>query len=138
MLKDIGDPINLQILRWVFTDPDKLRPLKSNAAITGEAAGQFAKLAEAMRDRGIMPQQVAHFLTQCIFCMFAEDEGLLHDSPTNDGEIFTGLLKAARADPGKAADRINKLFAAMRVRGGQYGNDDIAWFNGGRSTETRS
>jgi hypothetical protein len=80
-LQDLGDLKNQQILRWVFTDPDKLKPLKSNAAITSEAAGQFAKIAKAMRERGIEPQHVAHFLTQCIFCMFAEDEGLLHRSP---------------------------------------------------------
>ncbi|NOU21291.1 MAG: class I SAM-dependent DNA methyltransferase, partial [Methyloglobulus sp.] len=120
-----------QILRWVFTNPDKLKPLKSNAAITGEAAGQFAKLAKAMRERGIEPQQVAHFLTQCIFCMFAEDEGLLNASATDDIHIFTNLLKAAQADPTKAANRIKTLFAAMQKKGGQYGNDDIAWFNGG-------
>ncbi|MEI8570809.1 class I SAM-dependent DNA methyltransferase [Methylomonas sp. LW13] len=131
LLKNIGEPANLQILKWVFTDPDKLKPLKSNAAITAEAAGQFAKLAKDLRERGIDPQHVAHFLTQCIFCMFAEDEGLLHNSPTDNAEIFTGILKAARAAPDKAADRIKLLFTAMQKKGGIYGNDDIAWFNGG-------
>ena len=131
LLQDIGDLKNQQLLRWVFTDPDKLKPLKSNAAITSEAAGQFALIAKAMRERGIDPQQVAHFLTQCIFCMFAEDEGLLHRSPTDDSEIFTALLKAARTDPKRAESRIKSLFTAMQKKGGQYGNDDIAWFNGG-------
>ena len=131
LLQDIGDLKNQQLLRWVFTDPDKLKPLKSNAAITSEAAGQFALIAKAMRERGIEPQQVAHFLTQCIFCMFAEDEGLLHRSLTDDSEIFTALLKAARTDPKRAESRIKSLFAAMQKKGGQYGNDDIAWFNGG-------
>ncbi len=131
LLQDLGDLKNQQILRWVFTDPDKLKPLKSNAAITSEAAGQFAKIAKAMRERGIDPQQVAHFLTQCIFCMFAEDEGLLHRSPTDDSKIFTAILKAAYTDPLKAANRIKNLFTAMQKKGGQYGNDDIAWFNGG-------
>jgi type II restriction/modification system DNA methylase subunit YeeA len=130
-LNDIGDPANLQLLNWVFTDPDKLRPLKSNAAITAEAAGQFAKLAAAMRSRAIDPQQVAHFLTQCIFCMFAEDEGLLNDSYSADQQIFTRLLKAARNAPDKAANRISALFTAMQNQGGIYGDDDIAWFNGG-------
>jgi len=131
LLKDIGDPANLQTLKWVFTDPDKLKPLKSNAAITREAAEEFAKLARAMRERDVEPQQAAHFLTQCIFCMFAEDEGLLHDSPTDNAEIFSKLLKAARNSPDKAADRIKKLFTAMQKKGGNYGDDDIAWFNGG-------
>lgn len=130
-MKDIGDPANLQTLKWVFTDPDKLKPLKSNAAITREAAEEFAKLAKAMRDRSVDPQQAAHFLAQCIFCMFAEDKGLLHDSPTDNAEIFSRLLKAARNSPDKAADRINKLFTAMQKKGGVYGDDDIAWFNGG-------
>jgi hypothetical protein len=131
LLKDIGAPQNLQMLRWVFTDPDKLKPLKSNAAITSEAAGQFAKMAKAMSERGIEPQQVAHFLTQCIFCMFAEDEGLLHRSPIDDSKIFTAILKAAFTDPLKAVSRIKNLFTAMQKKGEQYGNDDIAWFNGG-------
>ncbi len=131
LLKDIGDPANLQTLRWVFTDPDKLKPLKSNAAITQEVAAEFASLAKSMRGRGLDGSQVAHFLTQCIFCMFAEDEGLLHDSPTDNHAIFAALLKSAQMDTAKAALRITSLFTAMQNDGGQYGNDSITWFNGG-------
>lgn len=130
-LQDIGDRKNLQILLWVFTDPEKLKPIKSNAYITKEAAEKFAKLARSMRERGIKPQTVAHFLTQCIFCLFAEDEGLLTINATDDSHIFTNLLNATRRDPKKAADRIKTLFTAMQEKGGQYGNDDIHWFNGG-------
>ncbi len=118
-----------QILRWVFTDPEKLRPEKSTAAITAHAAGHFADLAAAMRGRSVdgQPngQQVAHFLVQCLFCMFAEDEAVL---PVG---IFTDLLAHARADAGKAACRIEKLFLAMAQSGGEYGDHDIPWFNGG-------
>jgi type II restriction/modification system DNA methylase subunit YeeA len=124
LLEDIGRPENLQVLRWVFTDPDKLRPLKSTAAITEEAAGQFAALAKVMRDRGLEAGRVAHFLIQCLFCMFAEDEGLL------PGAVFTHLLKNAGGDSARAADRLKKLFAAMR-KGGDYGDHAIAHFNGG-------
>lgn len=131
LLRDIGDPANLQILRWVFTDPDKLKPHKSNAAITQEVAAEFANLAKSMRGRDLDAQQVAHFLTQCIFCLFAEDEGLLHDSPTDNHAIFTALLKSAQFDTAKAAQRITRLFSAMQNEGGQYGNDGITWFNGG-------
>ena len=114
-----------QILRWVFTDPEKLRPEKSTAAITAEAAGQFAQLAAAMRSRGEDGQMVAHFLVQCLFCMFAEDEQLLPYG------IFTDLLKNAGSDADKANRRIEKLFVAMQKNGGEYGDHDIAWFNGG-------
>ena len=57
--------------------------------------------------------------------MFAEDEQLL---PLG---IFTDLLKHAGSDTDKAARRIDKLFTAMQKKGGDYGDHDIAWFNGG-------
>ncbi len=124
-IDDLIDADQRQILRWVFTDPEKLRPEKSTAAITAEAAGQFAGLAKAMRDRNLEGQRVAHFLVQCLFCMFAEDEALL------PAGVFTQLLGNAGADADKAARRIEKLFLAMQNAGGEYGDHDIPWFNGG-------
>jgi hypothetical protein len=125
-IAELVDPGTRQLLRWVFIDPEKIRPEKSFAAITGEAAGHFAGLAKTMRERGLDGQRVAHFLVQCLFCMFAEDEELL------PGNVFTGLLKSAGVDIGKAARRIGTLFSAMQHQtGGEYGDHDIAWFNGG-------
>ncbi|MDP3537436.1 MAG: N-6 DNA methylase [Azonexus sp.] len=124
-IEQLVEPESRQILKWVFTSPEKLRPEKSTAAITAEAAGQFAQLAAAMRSRGEGGQKVAHFLVQCLFCMFAEDEQLL---PLG---IFTDLLKHAGSDVDKAARRIEKLFTAMQKKGCDYGDHDIAWFNGG-------
>jgi len=124
LLDEIGRPENLQILRWVFTDPEHLRPAKSLAAITEEAAGRFGALAEGLRARGIAAGVVAHFLTQCLFCMFAEDEGLLPRG------IITSLLEKAADDVTRAINRIAVLFTAMQS-GGDYGDDSIPWFNGG-------
>ena len=128
-LEDLVDRNTQQILRWVFTDPEKLRPEKSTAAITAEAAGQFARLAAAMRERTAFSdncgERVAHFLVQCLFCMFAEDEQLLPSG------IFTNLLANAGQDTNKAARRIEKLFLAMQDKNGEYGDHDIPWFNGG-------
>ena len=132
-LADIGQPDNLQALRWLFS-PDtvqNLRPKKSNAAITAEAAAEFARLADAMRARGLDAQKVAHFLIQSIFCMYAEDEGLLHNGPTQNPQIFTAILNSAGQDAARAIARIRTLFEAMQNRGGTFGIDDIAWFNGG-------
>jgi type II restriction/modification system DNA methylase subunit YeeA len=123
-IADIGAPENLQTLRWVFTEPEKLRPVKSLAAITEEAAGRFGALAETLRGRGLEAHQVAHFLIQCLFCMFAEDEGLLARG------LFTGLLGKAGDDTQRAANRLAALFTAMQT-GGDYGDETIAWFNGG-------
>lgn len=124
-IEDLLDDDKRQMLKWVFTDPLKLRPEKSTAAVTEEAAQRFAGLAESMRQGGQDSNEVAHFLVQCLFCMFAEDEGLL---PEN---IFTGLLTRAKNDVAKAANRIVTLFKAMQKPQGVYGDDDIEWFNGG-------
>lgn len=124
-IEQLIEPEARQTLKWVFTDPEKLRPEKSTATITAEAAGQFAQLAAAMRSRGEEGQKVAHFLVQCLFCMFAEDETLL------PAGVFTSLLGNAGNDPDKAARRIEKLFTAMQKKGGDYGDHDIPWFNGG-------
>lgn len=124
-IDDLVEPEKRQLLAWVFTDPEKLRPEKSTAAITAQAAGQFAQLAAAMRERGCSGDAVAHFLVQCLFCMFAEDEQLL------PAGVFSQLLANAGDDADKAARRIEKLFTAMQQRGGEYGDHDIAWFNGG-------
>ena len=124
-IDDLVEPEKRQLLTWVFTDPEKLRPEKSTAAITAQAAGQFAQLAAAMRGRGCSVDAVAHFLIQCLFCMFAEDEQLL------PAGVFSQLLANAGDDADKAARRIEKLFTAMQQRGGEYGDHDIAWFNGG-------
>lgn len=124
-IEQLVEPEVRQLLKWVFTAPEKLRPEKSTAAITAQAAGQFAQIAAAMRARGQNDQNVAHFLVQCLFCMFAEDEQLLPSG------IFTDLLKNAGSDTDKAARRIEKLFTAMQKKGGEYGNHEVDWFNGG-------
>ncbi|MDR0737255.1 MAG: N-6 DNA methylase, partial [Zoogloeaceae bacterium] len=124
-LEDLKDEAAREKLRWVFEEPERLRPEKSTAAITGEAAGRFSDLAKGMRDRGLEGQRVAHFLMQCLFCMFAEDESLLPKG------IFTRLLERAGEDAARAAGRVGRLFSAMREQGGVYGDDDIQWFNGG-------
>ena len=124
-IEDLVDPAQLEILRWVFTDPEKLKPSKSCQAITAAAAATFAPLAKTLRDRGEDGQRVAHFLMQCLFCLFAEDERLL------PGDLFTELLNHAAGNPEKARKRLTTLFQAMQQPHGEYGDHDIAWFNGG-------
>lgn len=124
LLEDIGEPANLEKLRWLFTDPDKFHPKRTIAQITEEAAGKFADLAQSLNSRGHAPQQVAHFLNQCLFCLFAEDAELL------PAKMFERLLDKSQADPAKLSTRLEALFASMQ-KGGDFGADDIAWFNGG-------
>lgn len=128
LIDDLKHRDKRELLKCIFHEQDllRLRPEKSNAAITEIAAAKFADLAKSMRDRGIDGQKAAHFLVQCLFCMFAEDEKLLDDY------VFTNLLKKAGHDTTWAAQRLTKLFTAMqKQKGGEYGDVDVPWFNGG-------
>ena len=77
-----------------------------------------------MNARGHAPQTVAHFLNQCLFCLFAEDAELL------PGKLFERLLDKSQTDPAKLSTRFEELFNAMR-KGGDFALEDIHWFNGG-------
>ncbi|GAB5606338.1 class I SAM-dependent DNA methyltransferase [Sideroxyarcus sp. TK5] len=123
-LQDISEPANLDKLRWLFTDPDKFHPKRTISQITEEAAGKFSDLAQSLNARGHAPQAVAHFLNQCLFCLFAEDAGLL------PGKLFERLLDKSQTDPAKLSSRFEELFRAMR-KGGDFALEDIAYFNGG-------
>jgi len=68
--------------------------------------------------------QVAHFLTQCLFCFFAEDVGLL------PGRMFERLVNNRKITCDKLTQGLADLFTAMQS-GGMFGADDIPWFNGG-------
>lgn len=67
----------LDVLRLLFTDPYELRPERSTAEVTEIAAREFASLADSLRERGNEPQRAALFLMRMLFCLFAEDIGLL-------------------------------------------------------------
>ena len=123
-LDDLADGATRDRLRWAMSDPERLRPGETRQAVTERAAATFAELAQGLRDRGHEPHTVAHFVNRLVFCMFAEDVGLL------PGNMFTRMLERTRVDPGKFADYASRLFGAMAT-GGDVGFETVAWFNGG-------
>ena len=50
-LDDLRDANIRQKLKWVFSDPEQLKPGKTRQALTEQAAAEFAKLAQRLRDR---------------------------------------------------------------------------------------
>lgn len=122
-LEDMGRPEVQQRLRTLWTQPDAWRPKRSNREITEAAARTFAGTAERLRAAGVAPEQVSHFLTQCVFCFFAEDAGLLPD------RLFERLVNA-RVEPAKLRAQLQALFDTCRG-GGLFGVEDVPWFNGG-------
>lgn len=123
-LEDIRDPHTLQKLKWVMSDPEKLRPGKTRQDLTEDAAAEFATLAHRLRTRGHDSGIVAHFINRLVFCMFAEDVGLLPD------KMFVRMLEAAKAKPSEFQQLASALFGAMK-EGGLIGFERIEWFNGG-------
>jgi len=115
----------LRLLHAVMERPEELRPGTTRDELTAEAARQFASLAERLRARGHDPHKVAHFLNKLLFCMFAQDAGLL------PGELLERLAAAARNDPSVFTDGLAELFATMSTGGGRFGVERIDWFNGG-------
>ena len=123
-LGDLADGATRDKLKWAMSDPERLRPGETRQTVTERAAATFAELAQGLRDRGYDPQTVAHFVNRLVFCMFAEDVGLLPD------DMFTRMLERTRGAPDRFADYASRLFGAMAT-GGDVGFEPVAWFNGG-------
>lgn len=123
-LDDLRDPEVRQKLKWLMSDPDKLKPGVTRQALTEKAAGEFAQLAQRLHERGHDAEKVAHFVNRLVFCMFAEDVGLLPNS------MFSRMLEAAESAPAGFEDMAQTLFAAMR-QGGMVGFERVEYFNGG-------
>ena len=123
-LDDLSDAAVRDKLKWAMSDPERLRPGETRQVLTERAATTFASLAQSLRDSGHDPQTAAHFVNRLVFCMFAEDVGLLPD------DIFTRMLEHARRRPNDFASLARDLFGAMST-GGRIGFETVAWFNGG-------
>ena len=123
-LDDLTDAAQRDKLKWAFSNPERLRPGETRQALTEQAAETFASLAKSLRQRGHDPQAVAHFVNRLVFCMFAEDVGLLA------GNMFTRMLEHARKKPEDFSALARDLFGAM-ARGGRIGFETVDWFNGG-------
>ena len=124
-LEDLADAGNRDKLKWAMSDPERLRPGETRQMVTERAATTFAELAQSLRERGHDPQAVAHFVNRMVFCMFAEDVGLLPDS------MFTKMLRQAHKRPASFATMASVLFGAMANKDGSVGFEPVAWFNGG-------
>ena len=87
------------------------KPAITNRQITEAAANAFATTAERLREAGIAAEVTSHLLTQCQFCFFAEDVGLL------PGRLFERLVSNKNADPETLRRGLQGLFTTMRDGG---------------------
>ena len=117
----------LRILRAVMSEPQALRPRQTPDEVTEAAASRFAEIARSMQQRGHEPEPVAHFLNRVLFCLFAEDVGLLPK------QLVTNMITSRADNPQAFTDGLTEVFRRMSDREASrfFGNDRIEWFNGG-------
>ena len=124
----LDEPGNLELLRNVFFAPEALRPRRSVDEVTRDTAALFQSIVEYMEradtpDGPPDPERLARYLNQLVFCLYAEDAGLLPD------DLFSRIVARNYREPALFDGAVRNLFAQMAA-GGFAGADRIAHFNG--------
>ncbi len=106
-LEHLADDKVRERLKLIWTHPSALDPALRSADVTREISAHLAELAKSLEEAGHKPRVVADFLTRCLFCMFAEDVGLLPE------RSFTDLLNSLPADGSGFPELVEQLFREM-------------------------
>ena len=122
-LPDLVQQEKLELLRRVFHSPDALRPDRSVADVTTATARLFSNIVADMEGETEDQEALARHLNRIIFCLYAEDSGLLPEG------LFTSIMYDNRERPDLCNQAITGLFEKM-AGGGMFGAKQIAWFNG--------
>ncbi len=122
-LDDLGTAAGLQKIHDLFHNPQAFQPSQTPQHVTEEAARHFAQLAERLRSRGAPAEQIAHFLIQLLFTLFAEDVDLLPN------RLLTRMVTQQRLRPDLFNRQLSMLFSEMAT-GGFFGPDEILHFDG--------
>ena len=122
-IAELGDPEQLRKLRDIFFDPGAFEPERTVEQVTRETARLFGRIAEDMEQRGGGGERLARYLNQIVFCLYAEDAGLLRDN------LFTEIVRRQFRNPDLFNIAVKNLFAQM-AGGGLFGSDEIAHFDG--------
>lgn len=130
----------LLLLRKAFDSESAstfFKPKRSLNDVTQAFAERIAQLAASLNSvpggaktlegEPVSRHEVAHFLMQIVFCLFAEDIHLL------PAERVSNLIRLGNSEARGSTNftrKIRALFSAME-KGGDFGEDTIEWFNGG-------
>lgn len=123
-LDDLLTADGMRRLRAIFYEPEYFRSQKTPEQVTREAAAEFADLADHLHGQGQDPHDIAHLSIRLLFCLFAEDTGLLPK------DLFSRLVETGRHNPAAFEAQLSQLFGAM-ASGGYFGEHEIKHFNGG-------
>jgi hypothetical protein len=127
---DLLEPAKRRLVRDLFFAPDRLRPTSDTEQVTKEAATAFQYIVDNMRNEWQAdPDRIARFLTKLVFCLFAEDIGLLPQGARGERGIFSEIVEETRTKPDAFARYMGDLFKAM-ADGGEVLYREIPYFNG--------
>ncbi len=114
---------HLDKLKWAFHAPAEFRPDRTLEAVTKETAELFYLIVQDLEQQNPDSEKLARYLNQIVFCLYAEDAGLLPNS------LFTQIVRRHFHNPSLFDQAIRNLFGEM-VGGGLFGADQVAHFNG--------
>jgi hypothetical protein len=127
-IAEMDQPDKLALLRRIWTAPHSFKPHKPTATSPKPPPAALPPWPKGLRQRGATPGENPPassaptrwrtFLTQCLFCFFAEDVGLL------PGRMFERLVGNKQITPERLTQGLAQLFGTMQS-GGLYGVDDI-------------
>src|SRR5690606_29988411 len=138
----------LELLRALWSEPRSVDPRFQAADVTRQVATNLASvskyLEEGIRAKGLTPRERALeieesslFLMRILFCMFAEDIGLLPEGK------FKDFLKRAESNDALFANGLRDLFEKMNNAdpGNRFAmavESEVRWFNGGLFESSRT
>ena len=122
-VRDLDQSSHLDKLRYAFFAPAELRPNRSVDTVTRETADLFQEIVADMEQHNEDPEKLARYLNQIVFCLYAEDAGLLPGAP------FSQVVRDHFRNPELFDRAIRNLFQQM-AGGGLFGATEIAYFNG--------
>ena len=122
-ISELDQPAQLRKVQWAFFTPSELRPNRTVDAVTKETADLFQRIVEDMEQHAADPEKLARYLNQIVFCLYAEDAGLLPGNP------FSQVVHQHYRSPAVFDSAIGNLFGQM-AGGGMFGPTQIAHFNG--------
>ena len=120
---ELNQPAQLRKLQWPFFSPAEFRPNRTVDAVTKETADLFQAIVVDMEQHTADSERLARYLNQIVFCLYAEDAGLLPGSP------FSQVVHQHYRNPPVFDSAIGSLFEQM-AGGGMFGATQIAHFNG--------
>ena len=114
---------HLDKLKWAFHAPAEFRPNRTLDLVTKETADLFYSIVQDMEQQSPDSEKLARYLNQIMFCLYAEDAGLLPN------DLFTQIIRQHFHHPQLFDQATRNLFDQMGS-GGLFGADEVAYFNG--------